>query len=40
MGFSDEIQLEAFFKQIFEGDVAYYPYSKFVIQKVDEVTNE
>ncbi|RUR07823.1 hypothetical protein [Legionella sp. km772] len=41
MGFSTETQLQTFFKQIFEAESgAYYPYSKCVMQKVDEVTPE
>jgi hypothetical protein len=40
MGFSDDRQLEAFFKKIFEGNDAYYPYSRCVLEKVAEVSDE
>ncbi|RUR09286.1 hypothetical protein [Legionella sp. km772] len=40
MGFSDDLQLQTFFENIFEGPVAYYPYTKCSLEKLDEVRDE
>lgn len=40
MGFSNEEQLSLFFKKIFEGNTAFYPYTKCIVNKIGEVSDE